>query len=197
MPQKMAYTMSRAADGKMRVDYGNTSVITDPNTQKMTILDHVAKEVRTIPLTPQAGIPKPPELPRPGMAAGAPKPPTAPAMPPMAVKDLGKRVVEGLEVHGKEFTMPPMAPPKPPDVKPSTVPGAPQLKTPGMQPPAPPSAPAPGPRVSEVWTSTALQIPVLSRISGPFGKQTCHCKNVKGGDPDPSKFLIPPGYKKV
>jgi len=37
----------------------------------------------------------------------------------------------------------------------------------------------------------------MSRISGPFGKQTCHCKNVKGGDPDPSKFLIPPGYKKV
>src|SRR5690349_18649322 len=44
LPQKMAYTMSRAADGKTRIDYGNTSVITDPNTQKMTILDHVAKE---------------------------------------------------------------------------------------------------------------------------------------------------------
>jgi len=196
----MAYTMSRAADGKMRVDYGSTSVITDPNTQKMTILDHLAKEVRTIPLPPQAGIPKPPEPPKPGMPAGAPKPPTAPAMPPMAVKDLGKRVVEGLEVHGKEFTMPPLAPPKLPDVKPPAVPGAPQLKPPGLQPPAPPGMPqppAPGSMVSEVWTSTALQIPILSRISGPFGKQTCHCKNVTGGEPDPSKFLIPSGYKKV
>jgi hypothetical protein len=194
----MAYTMSRAADGKTRIDYGNTSVITDPAAQKMTILDHVAKEVRTLPLPPQAGIPKPPEPPKPGMPPGAPKPPTLPTPPPMSVRDLGKRVVDGHEVEGKEFTMPPLAPPKPPDVRMPALPGAPKL--PGVQPPAPPGAPqppAPGSMITEVWTSPALQIPILSRITGPFGKQTCHCKNAKGLEPSPSLFQIPAGYKKV
>jgi hypothetical protein len=53
------------------------------------------------------------------------------------------------------------------------------------------------PTVTEVWTSTQLQIPVLTRITGPFGKQTCHCKNLSGAEPPASLFEIPADYKKV
>jgi len=50
------------------------------------------------------------------------------------------------------------------------------------------------PVVSEVWTSTSLKMPVLTKTAGSFGQQVCHCK-CAGGEPHPSMFQIPPGYK--
>jgi len=115
------------------------------------------------------------------------------------VKDLGKRVVDGHDVEGKEYTLPP--PPKPP--APPAMPAPPQVKAPAL-PGAPampelpkPPAPPPVPVVTEVWTSTKLKVPVLTRITGPFGKQVSHNKNLVGGEPSPALFQVPPDYKKV
>src|SRR5581483_9722177 len=102
-------------------------------------------------------------------------PPAAPLPPGMSVKELGIRLIAGHEVAGKQFTMPPLAPPKPPAL--------PQAQIPGM-PGAPPLPPKPDPKaiVSEVWTSTSLHLPVLTRITGSFGQQICHCKNTVAGE---------------
>ena len=51
--------------------------------------------------------------------------------------------------------------------------------------------------VAETWVSTKLQMPVLSRITGSFGQQMCHCKNTVAGEPHPSTFQIPADYKQV
>jgi hypothetical protein len=174
LPQKIGYKMSRAADGKLRIDYATTSVITDPNSDKLLLLDHIKKEARAIPI-PKDAAPQlsPPHLPVPGM----PSVPELPKPPDMNVKDLGKRLIEGHEVEGKQFTLP--SPPTPPPL-----PGAPPL-------------PALKPLIAEVWTSTELHIPVLTRITGPFGQQMCHCKNATAGEPPASAFQIPQDYKKI
>src|SRR6267154_5417970 len=50
LPQQTPSKMFRSADGKMRVDTGNTSVITDPAAQKALVLDHLKKEAHMVPL---------------------------------------------------------------------------------------------------------------------------------------------------
>jgi hypothetical protein len=182
--QQVAHRLSRAGDGKMRVDYGNTSVITDPVKEQLTLIDHVAKEVRVIPI-PKPEAPKTPELPK-ASIPGMPAAPAAPPPPEMIVKELGKRVVDGIEVEGRQYMLP--KPPEPP--KPPSAPNAPKL-------PGAPAIPETPPTITEVWTSPALQVAILTRITGPFGKQTCHCKNAVAGEPDPALFQIPAGYKKV
>lgn len=191
-PQQVTSKLARASDGRMRIDYGNTSVITNPATGQAAMLDHVKKEVRTIPF-PQANPaqPAPPQATLPGSPGG---PSAAPPIPGMAVKDLGKRMVEGHEVEGKRYTLPAPAPPKPPPAPPAA--GAPGLKTAGT--PASPQIPEAGPvppMITEVWTSTQHQFPVLTRTTGGFGKQTSHCTNLAGGEPPASLFQVPAGYK--
>jgi hypothetical protein len=192
LPQSIPYKVQRAADGKMRLDYGPTSVITDPAAQKMTLLNHLTKEVKILPL-PKPQIPGMPAVPGMPMPGGAAMPATA--LPGMSVKDLGKKMVEGIEVQGHQFTLPPLKPPGIPGAPQAGAPGAPGI--PGM--PGAPGLPGvpklPAPTIAEVWTSTKTQLPVLSRISGPFGKQTCICKNVAASEPHPSQFQIPSGYK--
>jgi hypothetical protein len=176
LAQKIPFKMSRSANGQLRIDYGATSVITNPATQQTLILDHIKKEVRAIPLPALASplaLPKVPGMP------GAPTPPAAPAM---TIKDLGKRMIQGIEVEGKQITMPHLTPPK--------LPGAPKV-------PGAPTLPEPKALVSEVWMHTKLQIPVLSRITGSFGLQMCHCTNTVAGEPHPSTFQIPADYKKI
>jgi hypothetical protein len=51
--------------------------------------------------------------------------------------------------------------------------------------------------VAETWVSTKLQMPVLSRITGSFGQQMCHCKNTVAGEPSPTAFQVPPNYTQV
>jgi hypothetical protein len=172
--------MFRSADGKMRVDTGATSVITDPASQKALVLDHIKKEARMVPI-PQAPAPGMPPLPG-ALPAGMPKPPQ--------VEDLGKGFIEGHEVDGKKYTFHP--PDKPPALP--TPPGLAKPATPGM--PGMPQSP-PKPTVAEVWTSASTMMPVLTKITGPFGQQVCHCKPGAAGapPPHPAMFQVPPDYK--
>ncbi|MBI4904637.1 MAG: hypothetical protein HY820_13430 [Acidobacteria bacterium] len=163
--------MIRSADGKMRLDSGDMSVITDPTARTTMILDHLKKEARIGPMDPP--LPKPP---LPGM-------PQIPAMPqppqnPIKVEDLGKSMIDGMEVIGKRYTLPP--PPAPPQM-----PGMPQMPQ------------VPQNTISEVWTSTQLQIPVLTKTTGSFGEQITKCKAAAIGEPAPANFQIPPGYKVI
>jgi hypothetical protein len=188
-----ASQLLRASDGKMRMDYGNTSVITNPATQQAILLDHVKLVARVIPIPQMPQMPKIPQIGMPGL-------PGAPTPPPMSVVSLGAGSIEGHAVTGQQITFHMPTLPK--------VPGMPQLpgmpKIPGMpQAPGAPQVPgAPGmpkppamPTVAEVWTSSSLHLPVLTKITGSFGQRNCYCKNAPSGEPHPSSFQIPAGYK--
>ena len=175
LPAQIAYNMARSISGQMRIDYGLTSIITNPKLGVMLLLDHVNKEFREIPTPPSVSA----QLTPPGM-------PGIPGMPPvpaaaMAIKDLGIRIVQGIEVMGRQITLPPLTPPKPPGI-----PGAPAMPTPPQLP-----------MIAETWVSTKLLVPVLTRITGSFGQVMCHCKNTVPGEPPPTAFQVPPDYKQV
>jgi len=165
----------------MRVDSGNTSIITDPKAGVSTVLNHATKQVQTVPLKPPTmpqlpGMPKIPTFPGlpqvkpptppalPGVTAPtAPTPPTmpsasAPPPPTGSVQDLGKSVIEGEEAQGKRFIA--------------------------------------GEHTMETWTSTKTKLPVLTTMSGPGGQQICKCKTTPG-EPDPSMFTIPADYTQI
>src|SRR5580692_3367827 len=93
-PQQSASQLLRASDGKMRMDYGNTSVITNPAAQHAIILDHIKQEARVIPIPPMPQIPQ----------LGIPGAPGAPAPPPVSSVDLGKGFIEGHAVTGTQLT---------------------------------------------------------------------------------------------
>jgi hypothetical protein len=176
--QQFTHRLARAGDGKTRVDSGTSSVIMDPAKGRTILLDHIKKEAQIVPM-------QPPETPQ--MPGGMPNlaPPSLPKPPgPLHVQDLGKGFIEGHEVDGKRFITPPTMP---------EIPQMPQL--PGMpgtpQPPAPPQVPT----VSDIWTSTKLKLPVLTKTTGSFGEQTCHCRCAEIPEPNPSVFEIPPDYK--
>ena len=193
-PQETATKLIRSGDGKIRVDSGNISVITDPATQHTILLDHLTKEAKsfsTPPLPQQPGMPPAPGMPQftpPGLPAGVPAPPAA------NVQDLGKKLIDGEEAEGKRITFQPPKPPATPNL-----PGAPSMpklpQRPGM-----PSAPQPPqaqltPTVTEIWTNPNLHLPVLTQVRGDFGQQTCKCKNKAIAEPHPSLFQIPADYK--
>jgi hypothetical protein len=187
IPKQTPSQMFRAPDGKMRVDTGATSIITDPASQKAMVLDHVKKVAHMVPLPQAPQMPQAPQLP--GMPGGLPS-----NMPkPPQVEDLGKGFIEGHPVDGKKYTFHPPDMPKLPDVpKP---PSLAKPAIPGM--PAAPAIPAspPMPTVAEVWTSTETKMPVLTKVTGPFGQQICHCKPGSTAPPNPAMFQVPPGYK--
>lgn len=228
IPQQTTSRMFRSGDGKTRVDTGNTSVITDPAAGQHIVLDHATKQAHVMPATPaappQPGQPPPP----PGMPGFAP--PGAPSAPPVNVKDLGKSVMNGHEVEGKQFTYPPPALPAAPATpsapgtpgKPAApaapgMPAAPKLPgmpagpaLPGMPAapkppggmaapaqPAPPHPPTSSPTVAEVWTSTKMKIPMATKMTGPFAQSSSVCHSATPGEPHPSAFQIPAGYKQV
>jgi hypothetical protein len=86
---------------------------------------------------------------------------------------------------GKQYTLP--TPPKPPALPAIPgLPGAPALPTPPQIP-----------MIAETWISTKLMMPVLSRITGSFGQQMCHCKNAVAGEPPATAFQIPANYKQI
>jgi hypothetical protein len=164
--------MIRSSDGKMRIDTGTTSLITDPKTQQAMVLDHVKKTASFMPITPS-----PPQMPQAPQAGAAPslKPPT---MPSVGVQDLGKSLIEGHEVDGKRYIVQPPQMPQVPD--------APQV-------PQKPQAPT----IADVWTSSKLGMPVLTTVSGPFGQQTSYCRAAQSGEPHPALFQMPAGYKPI
>lgn len=121
------------------------------------------------------------------LAGGTPPPPA------MQVEDLGKSMIEGHEVEGKRYVLP--AAQKPPA---PALPKMPQLagspKSPGI-PKTPPLPKAALPTVTEVWISTKLKTPVLTKVTSALGSQTTYCKPTSTQEPHPSMFEIPPEYK--
>jgi hypothetical protein len=132
-PVQSAYRLTRAAGGNTRLDSGNTSVISNPAAGQTILLDHIQKTATIQPLLsatpspPPPGMPPIPHLSVPGLAPA----------PSAQVQDLGKGVIQGLEVEGKRYVIQPPAmpnipaPPKPPTFQ---APGMPQV-------PGPPQAP--------------------------------------------------------
>jgi hypothetical protein len=188
--------MWRSSDGKFRLDTPTSSVITDPASQKRILLDHVKKEAMIVPMASAAS----------GSASpGSAQIPAAQGQAPaVKVEDLGKSMIEGHEVEGKRFTLPPFSPPPKPEMPQAKMPGAPQASPPGApKPPAAPGAAAPPklpklppvPSVTEVWSSVKLKAPVLTKVTTSTGEQTTYCKPVSEDDPHPSVFQIPQGYK--
>lgn len=183
--------MWKSSDGKFRLDTPTASVITDPGSQQAILLDHIKKEATVMPM-PQVSAGS-----APSMGGGAPA--VAGHAPPVQVQDLGKSTIEGHEVEGKRFTLPPPTPPQLPKMQMPKLPGAPA--TPAA--PGAPGAPKPGampklppvPSVTEVWTSTKLKTPVLTKVTTGAGEQTTYCKPTSMEEPHPSVFQIPPGYK--
>ena len=169
-PQQMGTSFVRSADGKLRFNQGNQSIISDPSAGKTILLDHATKEAQIFPLQPNLQKPGVPTI-------GAPS--FTPPQAPINVQDLGKRMMNGHEVEGKLYTF---APPQ--------MPAAPNA--PGM-----PSISAPQPQQLEVWNSPKFQLPLASRLTGDMGKQTTIAKQVTPCQPPASAFQIPHDYKVV
>ena len=188
--------MWRSSDGKFRLDTPSTSVITDPGSQQTILLDHLKKEAMIVPMSAAASG---------SQVLGSPQVPAAQGQAPsVKVEDLGKSMVEGHEVEGKRFTLPPFTPPPKPEMPQLKMPGAASVGISGV-PKAPSGAAAPSrpgapklpsvPSVTEVWTSVKLKAPVLTKVTTSAGEQTTYCKPVSSEDPHPSVFQIPQGYK--
>ena len=150
----------RSLDGKMRVDLGATSVITNPKEAVVILLDHVKMEARVLPMSP--GIPAVPGMPNlPGASLeGA-------AALPGSIEQLGQQLIQGILAVGMRYTLP---------------------QLPGETLP---------PTVAEVWTCTATQLPVMSKITGAFGVRTSICKTAPVSDPPQASFQIPAGYRQL
>ena len=160
LPQESPWSLLRSAEGRLRLNFGNTSIITDPIAGVRMYLDHLAQTVRIMPLTPPTppGMPGMPQAAIPGFGMPGLAGLAIPAMPGTNVQNLGKSIMDGLEVMGKRYIS--------------------------------------GARTLETWTSTKLQLPVLTKMTGSFGLQTCQCKTLPT-PPDPSVFQIPPGYTQL
>jgi hypothetical protein len=182
-------SMLRATDGKTRLDMPNTTIITNPMTQQVTVLDHLKQTAQILPMKPgPPGLPPLPGMPPMPQAPGAPPPPQ---MPPVTVQNLGKSMIDGHPVDGMRYIVQPPPPPALPQApKMPQAPGAPALPQAPKAPPLPPM-----PTVAEIWTSTPFKMPVLTKVTGPGGVQTISCKPAAVAEPNPSVFQIPAGYK--
>ncbi len=206
-----------------RVDFGQSSIINNIAKRQTIFLDHVKKEAKVLPMQ-QAALPQVPQphLNLPG-APPLPAPPPPMNVQDLGKRMIEGHEVMGKKYTFQPPPLPEVTPPhipempQAPQVQAPALAGAPQLpKLPGLPAipqvpkppdvpaiptapamPAAPQAPPPPlpPSVMEVWTSTSLLIPMLSRMKGGFGQRISQCKNPIRGEPDPAVFQIPPGYK--
>jgi hypothetical protein len=189
-PAPSASRRWKSSDGKFRLDTPSASVISNPLSQQAILLDHVKKEATILPIPP-AMPGAAPSIPGMGLPAAARNPPA------MQVQQLGKSMIEGHEVEGQRFTLPPPSLPGMPAMP--KMPGASSASAPGVAvpgaptPPQMPKVPA-VPSVAEVWTSVKLKTPVLTTVTTGAGQQTTYCKPSSVSEPHPSVFEIPPGY---
>jgi hypothetical protein len=161
-PVQNAMQQFRSAEGKIRIDFGTMSIISNPLTQVRMILDHRAMEARILaappipqlPHTPGEQLPHLPALP-PGLMQIA-----AAAAMATQLEQLGKALIEGHEVQGMRYAF-----------------GAGAALT-----------------SWEVWTSTKLALPVLTKTTGPFGERVCLCRCAAAQTPA-ALFEPPPNYK--
>ena len=157
-PQTTPWKLSRCSDGKSIVDYGNKSVITDPQAKQTITLDHIKKEAFIMP-----HLPGQPNLQ--GLMPGMPQVPSMKAPSPnipMDVKDLGKKMIAGHEAVGKLFTFHPPQVPKMPGINMPKMPGASTPPAPGAQAPQMPGAQppqAPGASAAQILGVKPPQIP--------------------------------------
>lgn len=104
----MALQQFRSLEGKIRINFGTTSLIINPLTEVRILLDHLALTARIL--------------------AGAAGPPGMPGIPPVPspsiglagelslageaaqIVQLGKAIIEGLEVEGMRYLFPPGGP---------------------------------------------------------------------------------------
>jgi hypothetical protein len=182
-PTQSASRMWRSSSGNMRLDTPHTSIITIPASQKTIMLDHLKKEAMVIPMPP---VPSAPSQLQDSQTSGA-----GAQHPALQVHDLGKAMIEGVEVEGKRYILtPPQAPKVPSNAQAATKSQAPAL---GSLPI--PSQLKLAPTVTEVWTSVKLGTAVLTKVNSPAGELTTYCKPTSTEEPHPSLFEIPPGYK--
>lgn len=171
-PTQTATTILKAHDGKMRIDYPNMSLITNPAGQHAMLLDHVKKEIKFVPMQIHVpGMPPPPGLPNMPHIPALPKMPQAPHPPTMMGEDLGKAAMAGHPVEGKKFTMVMPTLPKMPAGMPAIAkipkfkkPALPKLampKVPGL--PAVPGAPA-APAVPGAPAAAMPKAPAMPKI---------------------------------
>lgn len=178
--------MFRSSNGATRIDQGSQTLITNPAAGQSINLDHLKKEAIVCPMPAIPALPGIPGVKIPGFSL---------PQPPLSVKELGVRMIAGLEVQGKMFTF------SPPKIELPQIPGMPKL--PGL--PGVPGAPGipglsaniPKPQTLEVWTSLKLLLPMASRMLGIMGKQTTLIKAVLPGEPPAAMFQIPAGYKLI
>jgi hypothetical protein len=83
------------------------------------------------------------------------------------IEELGRTLIHGIEAVGVRYTLP---------------------QLPGETQP---------PTIAEVWTCTATQLPVMSKISGAFGVRTSICKTAPISEPPSTSFQIPAGYRQL
>ena len=99
-----------------------------------------------------------------------PAPPADEDRPQIKTEDLGTNTIEGQAVTGKRVTI--------------TVPAGQAGNTDAAQ------------IVREIWTSTALKVPVQVTSTDPhFGKSTTQLTGISQGEPDAALFQIPSNYK--
>ena len=156
LPLESLLRRFQAADGRLRVDFGALSIITNPATGERILLDHLAQVARILTGAPVlAGVA--------GLLAvpGLPVPPGLPGVPAMVA--LGMDIINGLEVEGMRYVFQAL--------------GSPITSW-------------------EVWTSTKLKMPVLTRTIGSFGVRTCICKCTPV-EPPASTFQVPSTYTVV
>jgi hypothetical protein len=156
-PQQSLLQRFRAADGKLRIDFGAISIISDPATGERILLDHLAQQARI--LMDEVHLPSE-SLNIPGLP-NVPGPPNVPGLSTAtSAVSLGKNFIEGMEVEGMRYVFQALD----------------------------------SPITSwEVWTSTKLLMPVLTRAIGSFGVRTCICKCTPVAPPA-SLFQVPSGY---
>ncbi len=178
-PTQQATQIFKASDGKMRIDFPDKSLITNPAGQHAMLLDHVKKEFKIVPMQMHVpGMPSPPHVPGFPHIPALPHIPQAPHPPAMQVQDLGKAALGGHPVEGKQFTMAMPTLPKMPAGMPSMpklpklpqapklampkIPGAPQL--PGA-PKVPGAPPVPGaPAVAAPQAPAMPKLPTLPKL---------------------------------
>ena len=81
--------------------------------------------------------------------------------------ELGLALIHGIQARGVQYTLP---------------------QLPGETLP---------PIIAEIWTCIATQLPVMSKITGPFGVRTSICKTAPVLNPPQASFQIPPNYRQL
>ena len=172
---------------RTRIEQGGMASIVDPLTGHSFVLNLVQKIAMPMQPKPPSllGMPAMPAMP------GQPNVPQAALQAPQTqlTKDLGLKIINGIRVAGKQFSIPPM-------------PGMPGIPTSGMpHTPGMPAIPGTPPTLtSEVWMSADLHMPIQTSIMNPATGTHCvtEMKNVQpGASLPPSMFQVPSDFKVV